>query len=156
MIQRVQSIYLLLVTILMSFLLVRPYANMTLADNQELIFKAHTITIQSAVDVISNYKTTIPVVLLLLIIGLLSFCTIFLYKHRIIQIRLTILNALLLLALIGSMLLYYFITRGTLGVTHSSFRLAMIFPIMAFIFCIMSIRSIRRDEILVNSYNRIR
>lgn len=156
MIQRVQSIYLLLVTILMSFLLVRPYADMTLADNQELLFRSHAIIIQSAADVISLYKTTIPVVILILIIGILSFCTIFFYNHRILQIRLSILNALLLFALIGSMLFYYFIIRSSPDVTHSSFRLAMIFPILGFIFCVMAIQSIRRDEILVNSYKRIR
>jgi len=156
MIQRVQSIYLLLISILMSFLFVRPYAEMTLVDNQVLLFKAHVITIQSAADVVSNYKTTIPVILLVLISGLLSFSTIFFYNHRIIQIRLSILNAFMLLALIGSMILYYFIIRSDLDPTHSTFRLAMVFPILGLIFCIMAIRSIRRDEILVNSYNRIR
>ena len=156
MIQRVQSIYLLLITVLMSFLFVRPYAEMTLVDNQVLLFKAHVITIQSAADVISNYKMTIPVILLLLINGLLSFCTIFFYNHRIIQIRLSILNAFMLLALFVTMLLYFFIIRSDLDPTHSSFRLAMVFPILAFIFCIMAIHNIRRDEILVKSYNRIR
>ncbi len=36
MIQRVQSVYLLLVTVLMSFMLILPYAELTLTDGQSL------------------------------------------------------------------------------------------------------------------------
>ena len=156
MIQRVQSIYLLLVTVIMSFLLVRPYAELTLADNQMLIFKAHAIVSQSSVDVITVYKSTIPVILLVLITSLLSFVAIFFYNHRVIQMRIGLLNALLLAILMIIMLAYYFITRHHLDIADQAFRIPVIFPVVCFILSLMATRAIHNDEMLVNSYNRIR
>jgi hypothetical protein len=156
MIQRVQSIYLLLITVLMSFLLIRPYADLTLVDTQSLVFRAHAITIQSGPQDVELYKTTIPVVLLTLITGLLSFCTIFFYNHRIYQIRLSMINAVLIVMLIICMLTYSLTIKQSLQVTDFSFRMAMIYPVLSLIFCIMAIRAIQHDEILVNSYNRLR
>jgi hypothetical protein len=156
MIQRVQSLYLLLVTILMSFLLVRPYADLTLANNESLLFKAHAIVYQSSEDAVTTYKTTIPVVLIVLAVGLISFCTIFFYNNRRIQIKLSILNMFLILILIICMLIYYILAHYELHISRITFRFAMIFPVLALIFCIMAIRAIRHDEILVNSYKRMR
>jgi hypothetical protein len=45
MIQRVQSIYLLLITVLMSFMLMRPYAELTITNDQTLIFQCHAVNI---------------------------------------------------------------------------------------------------------------
>ena len=156
MIQRVQSIYLLLVTVVLSFVLVRPYADTSLTDSRELQFKAHAITIQSGEETVSVYKSTIPVVLLIVVSGLLSFVTIFLYTHRILQIRLTFLNMILIIVLIGTMLSYYLSVQHGNATDESNFRLGMAFPFLALVFSTMAIRSIRHDELLVKSYDRIR
>ncbi|HLO57193.1 MAG TPA: DUF4293 domain-containing protein [Bacteroidales bacterium] len=156
MIQRVQSIYLLLVTILMSFILIKPYAGITLVDGQSLLLKAHVITIQSGENVISTYKTTIPVIFLVLVSGFLSFFTIFLYHKRILQIRLTLLNMVFIVILTCSMLAYYFTVKSNFTDETSTLRLGMAFPVLALIFCTMAIRGIRHDELLVKSYDRIR
>jgi hypothetical protein len=156
MIQRVQSIYLLLVTILMSFTLVKPYAGFTLIDGQSLLLKAHVITIQSGENVISTYKTTIPVIFLVLVAGFLSFFTIFFYHRRILQIRLTLLTMVLIVILTGAMLAYYFTVKNSFTDETSTLRLSMAFPVLALIFCTMAIRGIRHDELLVKSYDRIR
>jgi len=156
MIQRVQSIYLLLITVLLSFLLVKPYAEIKLFNDQTLVFRTYAVLVQSGTDIISIYKTTIPVILLVLLNCLLSFCTIFFYNHRIIQIRLCMINAVLVFTLILTMFVYYINIRNSLNVIHHAFKAPMIFPILGIIFCLMAARAIQRDEALVNSYNRIR
>lgn len=156
MIQRVQSIYLLVVTILMSFIVVMPYAFLELPGNQSLLFKASQINLISAYDVVSIYKSTFAVILMVIVTGIFSFCIIFFYNHRILQIRLTLLNILLLIILAGTMLLYCFDARGDFDSSRLMFRLAMVFPVVSIVFSIMAIRAIRHDEMLVNSYNRIR
>lgn len=156
MIQRVQSIYLLVITILMSFLLVMPYAYMELPGNQTLLFKASAINLLSQSDVVSIYKSTLPVIVMVLITGLFSFCIIFFYSRRTIQIRLTLLNLLLILILIALMVYYCIDTRSEFDGKRLSFKIAMTFPVICLVFGFLAIRGIRHDEMLVNSYNRIR
>lgn len=156
MIQRVQSIYLLLVTILMSFVLVRPYADMTLLDSQSLLFKAHAITIQSGENIVSVYKNTLPVVVFVVITGLVSFLTIFLYHKRLLQIRLTLINMVLIMIMTALMVAYYISVKNDFTGEVSNFRLGLAFPVLALVFCTMAIRAIRHDELLVKSYDRIR
>ena len=67
MIQRIQSIYLLLVTVLMSFLLIRPYAEMTLTDGSGIAFHSLMplkIHIRTQMD-FEFTKHTIPLFLLI-------------------------------------------------------------------------------------------
>jgi glucan phosphoethanolaminetransferase (alkaline phosphatase superfamily) len=156
MIQRVQSVYLLLITVLMSFLLITTYADLKLDDGSELIFKSYSITKVSPDQDISLYKSTVPVVFLVLIIGLLSFVTIFIYNRRIVQIRLSMVNIFLILVLIISMLIYYLTTKSAFPDGKFNFRMPMIYPVLSLIFCFMAIKGIRHDELLVNSYKRIR
>lgn len=156
MIQRVQSLYLLLITVLMSFLLIRPYADLTLDSGESLLFRAHAVIMTYGNDLWEVYRTSVPVVLLALITGLISFCTIFFYNQRTLQIKICLLNAVLIIILIAVMLVYYLTIRNNLDIVRITFRIAMIYPVLSLIFCILAVRAIRRDEILVNSYNRLR
>lgn len=156
MIQRVQSVYLLLVTILMSFLLVRPYAVISFKDGQILHFRANKIEYGLDRNGASVYKTTAPIVVVALITGLLSLINIFLFHRRIIQMRICLLNGVLIVILLIIMLIYYSSSMHSPGVLHHTFRLAAVFPVIALVMDIMAYRSIQSDEMLVNSYNRIR
>jgi hypothetical protein len=156
MIQRVQSLYLLLITILMSFLLIRPYADLTLENGESMIFRAYAVIMTYGNDMWDVYRHSVPVVLLALITGLISFCTIFFYNQRNLQIKICLLNAVLIIILIALMLAYYLTIRYHLDVARITFRIAMIYPVLSLLFCMLAVRSIRRDEILVNSYNRLR
>jgi glucan phosphoethanolaminetransferase (alkaline phosphatase superfamily) len=140
----------------MSFLLVRPYADMTLPDSQSLLFRAHTVTIQSGENIVSVYKNTLPIVVFVLATGILSFITIFLYHRRLLQIRLTMLNMVMIVALIGIMFAYYTTVQNDFTGEKSNFRVGMAFPLLSLLFCAMAIRAVRHDEVLVKSYDRIR
>ena len=156
MIQRVQSVYLLLVTVVMSFLIVSPYARMVDADNQILIFKSHAIVIEANSGEPHTYKSTIAIISLVLLTSLISFVCIFLYNRRLIQIRICIINTVLLIMLLFVMYLYYKITYNNLDVTDHSFRISAIFPMISIVLTIMAYRAIRHDDMLVNSFDRLR
>jgi glucan phosphoethanolaminetransferase (alkaline phosphatase superfamily) len=156
MIQRVQSIYFLVVTILMSFLLVMPYAFLELPGNQSLLFRVSNVYLVSATDIVSVYKSTFVVVLFVLITGIFSFCIIFFYNHRILQIRLTLLNLLLIVVLAALMLYYCVDARSDFEGSKLLLKLSMVFPVLGLVFSFLAIRGIRHDEMLVDSYNRIR
>lgn len=156
MIQRVQSVYLLLITVMMSFLLVWSYADVTLADGQILTFRTHKIEYNIGLENVSTYKVTIPVFALVMITGLLSFLNIFLFQHRIIQLRLCLLNSALLVFMVILMLIYYLNVGRSLHVSHHAFRFPAILPLVSFVMNVMAYRNIQRDEMIVKSYDRIR
>ena len=156
MIQRVQSVYLLLVTVLMSFLLLRPYAEVNLADGHTLIFRVLKITNFASAQTWETYRTTIVLCILVIISGLVSFLNIFLFGNRVIQMRVCFVNTLLLIIVALIMLVYYTSIQHVLPHIHSAFRLGSIFPVMSIILNFMAYRAIHQDELLVDSYNRIR
>jgi len=156
MIQRVQSVYLLLVTVLMSFMLILPYAELTMTDGHLLTFLAHGIEKSVAGEASVLYKTTIAVIVLVLITALLSFGNIFLFSRRILQLRLCLLNITLLLTLLIIQYVHYSSTKSTLEITEHSFRIPAIFPLISIIFNFLAYRHIHSDEMLVNSYSRLR
>jgi hypothetical protein len=156
MIQRKQSIYLLLVTIMMSFLLIRPYAEIVLMDGKYLVFHSLEVKMYTTANEISNYRYTIPLFLVVFAAGALSFVNIFFYNRRILQIRLCIINYFLLISMLVIMVIYYFTLRSEIENTRHVFRVAGVYPILGFVMNLLAYRAIQQDELLVSSYNRLR
>jgi hypothetical protein len=156
MIQRKQSVYFLLVAVLMSWLLVRPYAEITLMDGRMLIFHSPAIRCYSTPHDFVNFSYTIPLVLLVIITGILNFVNIFLFSRRIRQIRLCAVSAVLMILILLTMVYYYFMTKNSMEHTLHAFRVAAIFPIIGLILNFLAYRAIHQDEALVKSYDRIR
>jgi hypothetical protein len=87
------------------------------------------------------------------IITLLHFVVIFLYKKRILQIRILVFSVVLLLGLFG--LFFYFTYAGFTG-AKVAFKVPVVFPVIAAILDFLAIRAIGKDEALIRSLNRIR
>jgi len=155
MIQRTQSVYLLLVAVLMSFMLIRPYAEFDLADGQKLAFRSHAIVYNDGAEN-PTYQSTIPITVLVVIVGLLSFINIFLFSSRIRQLRICLINVVFLLSLLIVIFYYYSSAKHSFAITFHSFQIPAIFPLVSVIFTILAYWNIHKDELLVNSYNRIR
>ncbi len=103
MIQRKQSVYLLLVAVLMSWLLIRPYAEISINRWPDAHFsQPWSLRIYSAPHESEYIKYTMPLVLLVILItGALNFVNIFFYNRRILQIRLCIISAVLLVIILN-------------------------------------------------------
>ena len=131
MIQRIQSAFLLAATSLLA----------------TLFFSDMAENLQETV----KFTDIVPLLIFDIITTFVAFTTIFLYRHRMLQIRLSIFNAIILLAFQG-WIIYLFVIRpeGTL------FTINSVFPIIAAILTWLAIRYIGRDEALVKSVNRLR
>jgi hypothetical protein len=152
MIQRIQSVYLLVVTILLASVFAYPYAELLSSGGQLFIFNFNGLSIESEEGM---YLLTIPPMILLAIITLVSFVTIFLYKKRVLQMRLNSFNIILMLGYMG--LNYYYIhnfSRQLEGVV--SYQITAIFPFVAAVITYLAIRAIGKDEALIRSMDRIR
>jgi hypothetical protein len=156
MIQRKQSVYLLLVAVMMSWLLVRPYAEIALINGRMLIFHSPVIRNYFTPHDYEYFKYTIPLVILVFMTGALNFVNIFLFSRRLLQIRLCIISAGLLVVVLLTMIYYYFSVMNSVKQTMHIFRVAAIFPIIGIILNFLAYRAIHQDEMLVKSYDRIR
>ncbi len=156
MIQRKQSIFLLLVAVMMSWTLIRPYAQLGLKDGYTLVFYSLFVEKHATITQTENIKYTVPLFLLILITGSLNFVNIFLYSRRIVQARLCIISAILLIFIALTMLYYYTMARYSYDYSTHAYRLAAVFPIVGIIMNFLAFRGINQDEALVKSYDRIR
>lgn len=131
MIQRVQTLFLLAVVGLMSIMSASKMA-------------------YSPSEVI-NYSTIKPLFVLIIITLIIAFLSIFLYRKRVFQIRLSLFNTILLTALQGWVAYYFFIApEGT------AFSVTALFPAIAAISSLLALKFIARDEALVRSANSLR
>lgn len=147
MIQRIQTLYILFAAILTALLLKLNFAE--LAVNGELyIFNAKGIS--SGEQTLFN---GLPLYLFSWFISLLHLGAVFLYKRRILQIRLLVFTIILLLGLLG--VIFYFLYAAFPG-ADVAFKVPMTFPVIAVILDYLAIRAIGKDEALIRSLNRIR
>ena len=137
MIQRIQSIWLFLAAVCV-FLTLK--FSTYVGTNKDLIPSTFL-----------NGIATLPLIFVTLAVGILTLITIFLYKNRKLQLRLTILAVLLETGLI---FLYYeeiqtFIGKGTFSITA-------ILHVAVIVFLILAARGISSDNKLIKDSNRLR
>ena len=161
MIQRIQSIYLLLTTALMAVFLFLPIAQFDTTDGIYSFtaqgistVEAMTTPVQdSAAAVIqtSVFTPTWGVFVLGTVIAVLSFITIFLYKNRPTQARICMINAFYIVIFLSG---YTF--REDLSASNISWTAYIVMPFVALILDILAYKAINKDERLVRSLDRIR
>lgn len=153
MIQRIQTLFLLGVLILMTLLFFFPLAELIDSANNSYCF------IYRGIPSLSEGEPMLfkayPLAILLVIIILNVCITIFSYKKRIRQIRLTVFNILCMLGLMG--LVYYSINsqvEAMQAMVHYSIINA--FPLVSIVLSYLAIRNIGKDEAMIRSMDRIR
>ena len=137
MIQRIQSIWLFLAAVCV-FLTLK--FSTYVGTNKDLIPSSFL-----------NGIATLPLIFVTLAVGISTLITIFLYKNRKLQLRLTILAVVLEAGLI---FLYYkeiqtFIGKGTFSITA-------ILHVAVIVFLILAARGINSDNKLIKDSNRLR
>lgn len=152
MIQRIQTVYLLLSLILIGLMGWLPFGEFLISD-QIYSFSANGIISESTGDILQNG------IALMFIIGLVSIiqiAVIFGYKKRVRQMRMATYNILLMLGIVG--LCFYFLKASLNNFDNvpTSYNITLVFPFVAAIFNYLAIRSIGKDEALVKSIDRIR
>lgn len=153
MIQRVQSLYLLLATALMACTLFLPIANVVTITGD-----TYTLTAFSWFGGGIGYAWVFA--LLFCIATLLPFITIFLFKNRKRQVGLCAAEGVLQLGALLVILLFYWMIIPDIFPTGAliskSLGWALIMPVVALIPTFLAGRAIFRDEVLVRSLDRIR
>ncbi len=155
MIQRIQTVYLLIAAILVGTLCIVPLAHGIASDAI-----SYPVSIWGFVnrtptpDSYSGSWLNLAAGFVSIITALLAIVTIFLYKNRILQKKLCHILLVLLILLCAALVVYLVRTAAL----FEGFNLSVtcIFPVIAIILIILARRGIIRDEKLVRSLDRIR
>ncbi len=147
MIQRIQTIYILLAGLLTATLFKLKFADIIV--NDELMTFAAKGIFKDSEQVFNG----LPIMIFIGIITLLHIVIIFMYKKRIRQIRLLVFSIILQLGLFG---IFFYFTYAGFDDAKVAFKIPVAFPVVAIILDYLAIRAIGKDEALVRSLNRIR
>lgn len=148
MIQRIQSVYLFIVAVLSIVSMCLPVGYFIGSDGSSATFTNLSVVAQGQVS-----HAPWALFVILLIVAILAFGTIFLFKRRMLQIRLTIFSTILLIFYYITFIVFIFMLKG-----DSSYRPAfgICLPIIGIILNWLAIRAIGKDEVLVKAYDHLR
>jgi len=137
MIQRIQTVYLLLIVILSGFVVFSPLAD--LLNNADKV-------IESRIWTLTSVSMVVPI---------LALFTIFSFKNRVKQIRLTVINMLFMLCFYIFLVLFLWPACVRL---HADWhlRIVSVFPLVNLILSYLAIGAIGKDEKLIKSLDRLR
>lgn len=157
MIQRIQSLYLLIVFIASILVFFFPVASFLSEASGEYL-KLFVFSVENYVPVSQLvYKSTftLPLIVIDIFILVLTAVSIFYYKKRFLQIRLV--NFAILLEIVLIVLMFFYTDRLSkdTGVT-TSYEIGAIFPVISLVFLVLALRGIKKDEKLIRSLNRLR
>ncbi len=152
MIQRVQSLYLLAIAALMATAVFTPLAYFVAGVEE---FELYAFALKGA----ENSYSTIYMGVVVALAAVVPFVTIFLFKNRMLQIRLCAVELVLLIGCAVFMAIYYYLGGrmfADLEFNTQGLRIAVVFPLMSLILDYLAMRAIFHDEMLVRSLDRIR
>lgn len=151
MIQRLQTLFLFIVLVCSIMYFIFPIAHIILPDNT-IPIKICGFYCLDEKTLNNNFISGWYLMTLAIINSLTTLISIFLYKKRMLQIRLNIFNIFIKLGFFT--MIFFFLHQSKIIDYHIS--ILIILPIVEVILTILAIRLILRDEVLVKSIDRIR
>lgn len=173
MIQRIQTVYLFfafMAIILVFFFPLFTFSfGSTLEDYVgELTFYAYNLE-SIPVEEFFTYSIVfyLPILIILALIIILIIWSIFLYKKRLVQMRFVNFSILLNIVMVVVLFLFYYDKLYKHALTYlqnesiqveifKSFKVGAVFPLISLVFLVLAYRSIRKDERMVRSADRLR
>jgi len=166
MIQRIQSVFLFLLVVAMVSMLFLPLWSKTDTITGETVvlsaWNLKSIILNEAGEPTGAgmlpQRSTIAIGLLALAAAAVAAYEIFQFRSRLTQMKLGLLNTLVLAALIGTTLYYALYVGGDMveAANNGSYHAGFYMPLLALLLNALANRFIKRDEDLVRSVDRLR
>ena len=149
MIQRIQTVYLLIVAGLLITAMCMPigYFIDTMGEHP---FKALGLEVNGAI------QSTWGLFGILFLSTVVAFCTIFLFRNRMLQVRMTVFNSILLIGYYAAFFVFMFMLKDDLDAMTFQLGWALCLPAISVILNYLSFRAIYRDEVMVKAADRLR
>ncbi len=154
MLQRIQSLYLLIAAILTGISTKMIFASLS---SDKAYYELIAAGIKMTGEGLANEMVypTMPLRVLVILSTVISAFTIFRYKKRKIQISLCSINIAITLGITG-IAYYYGYTAAKVLEAKVAYHLPLIIPVVSAILIVLALIAIIKDEALVKSFNRIR
>lgn len=153
MIQRIQTVFWLLAAVLMIMAIFMPWMSFV-TDKGDFFLNAKGI--QAMVDGnLTTVVTGLPLLIYVVICAGLNIFAISQYKNRMLQMRISIITALLEL-LTYTLILMYRLLGFEGEIANSNKYVAIIFPLLAGILTYMAFKGVQKDDAKIRSLDRIR
>lgn len=152
MIQRIQTIYLLISLIAWGLLFFNPILGFTNEAGGAWELFANGI---KEADGGKTVLGTIPMFVLFLLVEMLILISVLSYRRRALQLRVTVLSMLLEIFSYGLMVLYAVQGKNLLQ-AHTGLLFCSVMPLVAGICSYLAFRGIRRDMLLLRAQDRLR
>ncbi|KQR66905.1 DUF4293 domain-containing protein [Pedobacter sp. Leaf176] len=155
MIQRVQSIWLLLAAIVLILMLFLPVATKNAgAETSELYTNGLLKTVTGKSGTVLTMNTFLPLLITNIAVAIMCLANIFNFKKRSLQKRVILFT----IAAIGGFAFWCSVYAKQLpgGVEGASFGIGAYMPALAILFCVLAIFGINKDERLIRSAERLR
>ncbi len=152
MIQRIQTLYLLVATAFMAVAMFSPLAVFNVGAEE---FSLSAFSLSGGAE----SRSTLWLGILLTAATVLPLVTIFLFKRRQLQIRLCAAELVLLIGSLVFIGIYYWLSNrmfDDIDTTHERLAIGALMPLLSAIAVWLAMRAIFRDEMLVRSLDRIR
>ncbi len=156
MIQRIQSVYLLLAAIAVALMTAFPIMSFygDLHTFSVWLMKIENLVPDS--DLPYTHMSTMPLSVFTGIVFLLSIFSILKYNNRKLQMKLIKVNVLLnIMLIIGIFLVYPRMITDAIAVTEE-YKTAAFFPLVSLVLLILAFRGVKKDEELIKSADRLR
>lgn len=151
MIQRIQTVYLLIVTALLIIAMCQPVGTLIVGDGSVCNFMNYGIEFPDG----TINSTSWGMLALLLLSAIVAFATIFLFRNRILQIRMTIFNSIIVIGYYITFFVFMFMLKDAL-VAEYQLSWALALPLITIILNYLAIRAIGKDEVMVKAADRLR
>ncbi len=158
MIQRIQTVYLTASVIACVLLFSFPIAKFSNDVQGTYIISVIGIKYLNMVDppIFVNFWLTFPMLILTIVSIIITGTAIFLYKKRRSQLILVNISFLLNVILVALVYLYYIGYIENLSKVVPSYQFGIFLPLISLVLLVLANRSIRKDEALVKSSDRLR
>lgn len=137
MIQRIQTVYLLLVIVAIVAFIFVPFGGIEIEGTKGILI----------------IKEIVVFLVLSLIVGTIALIAIFLFHNRKLQMRIVLINIIVTITLIG-MFIYGLIAH--VGLSKYTFGAGAVFPLFVLFFNLLAYNGIKSDDKLVKSMDRLR
>ena len=155
MLQRIQSVWLLLATICIFALFLFPYLQSVNTGSGFKSVKATGIY-ESVGGQVVQTEGFLGITIATVVLGLIPFAAIFLYKNRKRQLMICYLAILLILGYTFWLVQTAKSYIGSVTLQWENYGIGILLPSLAVLFTILAIRGIKRDEKLIKSAERLR
>ncbi len=155
MIQRIQTLYLILTTLFPVIFLKTGFLKFINKSGNELLLNFTGVTVLTQNSMPESPEKGIILITLAAFISVISLISVFLFRNRSMQLKFTTLVIISVILLIAFVLWSGFSISSEYQAELVPGLNVLIPPVLLF-FAIMAYRRIRRDEELVRSYDRLR